>query len=337
MTSRNRGFCYTINNYDQATIQVLKDIEGQVYQIIGFEVGESGTPHIQGYIHFTGPKRLETVRRIIKGHIEIRRGTVEQAVAYCKKEGDFIEIGTQPLSSGESSKISWGTIMEKAKLGELEWIQDNYPRVWLQFSTPLTGLLRREVKILDGELEHEWWVGTTGTGKSSTLWKLYPNHYQKELNKWWCGYRNEDVVAIEEWSPKNECTGSQLKIWADRYPFTAQIKGGSMQRVRPVKIIVLSNYTIDQCFMDSRDAEPIKRRFTELQFPHQESDAVARSMIFNHTVHQSQQTQDIPPIETTIWSSDRGGVAADTTSDTISLTEWSSIAEQATLFGFDDL
>lgn len=96
---------------------------------------------------------------------------------------------------------------------------------------------------------------------------MYPDHYAKELNKWWDGYCDEGVVAIEEWAPKNECTASFLKVWADRYPFPAQIKGGSLKKIRPTKIIVLSNYTIDQCFERQEDREPIKRRFKVVHFP----------------------------------------------------------------------
>jgi len=192
---------------------------------------------------------------------------VLQAADYCKKDGVFQEFGIMPVSAAEGSRQAWKAIMEYAQKGRYDWIMDNYPKVWIQFSNRLEGLRIREKKILDGELEHEWWVGSTGTGKSKTLWELYGEHYQKELNKWWCGYQDEQVVAIEEWSPKNECTGSQLKIWADRYPFTAQIKGGSIKKVRPLKIIVLSNFDIEACFTDARDLEPLRRRFNTFRFP----------------------------------------------------------------------
>jgi len=88
------------------------------------------------------------------------------------------------------------------------------------------------------------------------------------------------VVAIEEWSPKNECTGAYLKIWADRYPFTAQIKGGSLTKARPIKLIVLSNYSIEDCFPDARDYEPLKRRFTVIEFPNGKLQAHARAQGF---------------------------------------------------------
>jgi len=265
-TQRSRGFCFTVNNYVLPTIAAIKRIAGYKYVIMGKEVGESGTPHLQGYIHFDKPKTLRQIRQLIQGHIEVRRGTVDQAIEYCKKDGVYEEVGERPVSSGESTQILWKEILARSKAGDYQWIEDNYPKIWIQLSTNLQSLRTREIKILD-TLDHEWWVGPTGTGKSRLVWDLYPTHYQKELNKWWCGYQDEQVVVVEEWSPKNECTGSQLKIWADRYPFTGQIKGGSLKSIRPTKIIVLSNYTIDQCFTDERDSLPLHRRFRTVRFP----------------------------------------------------------------------
>ena len=78
---------------------------------------------------------------------------------------------------------------------------------------------------------------------------------------------DSEVVAIEEWSPKNDLTASALKKWADRYPFPGEIKGGCLQGLRPKKIIVLSNYTPEQCFLNQEDLGPILRRFTVIKFP----------------------------------------------------------------------
>ena len=124
-----------------------------------------------------------------------------------------------------------------------------------------------EARPLEGDLQHEWWVGPSGTGKSRLLWELYPKHFAKALSKWWDGYRHQEVVAIEEWSPKNDLTASALKKWADRYPFPGEIKGGCLQGLRPKKIIVLSNYTPEQCFLNQEDLGPILRRFTVIKFP----------------------------------------------------------------------
>jgi len=135
-------------------------------------------------------------------------------------------------------------------------------------------------EVIEGEIANEWWYGETGTGKSKLAWDKYGKIcFQKMLNKWWDGYDAHPVVIIEEWSPKNEVTASSLKIWADRYPFTAQIKGGVLQKIRPLKIIVLSNYRLSDCFPDHRDAEPLQRRFKEIRFPDELSEATNRADI----------------------------------------------------------
>lgn len=279
--SRVTGYCFTLNNPKNEEIEHLKALE-YAYLILGYEKGDKEeTPHIQGYIHFKRNVDFSKVKKLIpRAHIEARKGSVLQATDYCKKDGVFQEFGIMPVSAAEGSKQTWKSIMVHAQNGDFDWIMDNYPKVWIQLSNRLEGLRIREKKILDGELEHEWWVGTTGTGKSKALWELYGEHYQKELNKWWCGYQDEVVVAIEEWSPKNECTGSQLKIWADRYPFTAQIKGGSIKKVRPLKIIVLSNFDIDACFTDARDLEPLRRRFKTFRFPEDIDEVTQRALLF---------------------------------------------------------
>lgn len=264
---RRTAYCFTINNWDEHDLERVKSIDCK-YLIVGKEIGEEGTPHLQGYIHFNRNVRFSSVKASLpRAHIEFARGSATQNAAYCKKGGDFYEHGLCPQSAGDASKATYAIILAKSKAGEFAWIEENYPRLWIQMSNRLESMQQPKNTILEGELHHEWWVGPTGSGKSSLLHTLYPDHFQKDTNKWWCGYRHQNVVAIEEWSPKNECTGAYLKIWADRYPFTGQIKGGSLQRIRPSKLIVLSNYEIQDCFPDSRDLEPLRRRFTVLRFP----------------------------------------------------------------------
>lgn len=271
---KSRGWCFTINNPtigDQFDIESIKN--RSTYVIFGTEFGsENNTPHYQGFAIFPNALTLSGVRSLYqRAHWERQRGTTKQAIDYCKKEGLFEEHGTAPSTSGTKQKEIWRAVIDAAERGDMQWIKDNEPGYYLRYFERLRSLrsgIRGADAILQGSrLEHEWWYGPTGTGKSRTLWSMYPNHYQKELNKWWDGYEEQDVVAIEEWCPKNECTASFLKIWADRYPFTGQIKGGTLQRIRPKKIIVLSNYTIEQCFTAPEDYQPIKRRFRVKHFP----------------------------------------------------------------------
>lgn len=288
VTKRARGWVFTINNYTPRHEDLLQRLDC-VYIVYGREVGASGTPHLQGYVYFRQPRsKLAVSKDIPNAYLDIRAGTHEQARAYCIKDGSFEERGERPLDpteiqakGGEGTAAKWREIHAKSKQGCMDWIAEHHPKEYLLYKPRLESNYQPDIGVLQGELHHEWWVGPTGSGKSKALWELYPNHFAKNINKWWDGYKFEEVVAIEEWSPENSVTAQALKRWADRYPFTGEIKGGVMQKLRPRKIIVLSNYTLEQCFTRSEDLEPLKRRFKTITFPDGRAHAGFRAAWFN--------------------------------------------------------
>lgn len=88
----SKKWCFTFNNYkkeeETAIIKKLETLKSSF--IIGREVGEQGTPHLQGYIEFRGKVRpIETLKQFNKIHWEKAKGTREQNIKYCSKDGDF--------------------------------------------------------------------------------------------------------------------------------------------------------------------------------------------------------------------------------------------------------
>ena len=247
------------------------------YMLFGRERGDEGTPHLQGYVQFKTEKSLKQLKTMMpRAHVEARKGTIQQAVDYCKKDGDFEEFGVKPKmpkEKGEGEKARWKRAREKAEEGDEEWLAENEPRLWLLHESTLRSKKKPRMEVLCyEETPHEWWVGPTGTGKSKKVWELYPSHYAKEKNKWWCNYTGQDTVVIEEADPKNmEHLADRLKVWADRYPFPGEIKGGRIEGIRPLKVIVTSNYTPEECFPNQNDLEPILRRFKVVSFGHSPS------------------------------------------------------------------
>ncbi|AXQ66328.1 MAG: putative viral replication protein [Peronelivirus doingaes] len=96
-------WCATLNNYTQAEQQSLQDACAHhfKYAVIGREVGDSGTPHLQMFFITHNRLRLRQVKQLPglqRAHLEPANGTSQQAAAYCKKEGDFDEHGELPQS-----------------------------------------------------------------------------------------------------------------------------------------------------------------------------------------------------------------------------------------------
>jgi len=287
--SRHRRFCFTWNNYPldaEHQLRCFYERKDGIYMVVGRESGESGTPHLQGYICLKHAITFSSLKKhLAQLHIERAKGTPKQNQSYCTKDGDFFEVGEIPENTGsagaEASRETWRNILSAAESGNWDYLKREYPRIWVTMSEKLISKRVPRTSVIDGDTQNEWWYGPTGTGKSRLAWEQYGKIcYQKMLNKWWDGYDDQPVVVIEEWSPKNEVTASALKIWADRYPFTAQIKGGVLQKIRPFKIIVISNYRLADCFPDSRDGDPIARRFKQLEFPGDIDEATATAVEF---------------------------------------------------------
>jgi len=259
--------------------------------VVGREKGESGTAHLQGYVCLKHAITFSSLKKQFPQlHIETAKGSPKQNQIYCTKDGDFFEIGQVPEDVGSAgaaaSKARWAEILSSAESGDWDHLKREFPQVWVTMCEKLISKRIPNTTTIDGDTQNEWWYGETGTGKSRLAWEKYGKLcYQKMLNKWWDGYDAQPIVIIEEWSPKNEVTASALKIWADRYPFTAQIKGGVLQKIRPQKLIVISNYRLRDCFPDNRDADPIARRFKEFEFPMDidEASRIATQFCMDHT------------------------------------------------------
>ena len=93
--SRFRNVCVTFNNYPESFTPEVFNEECKYY-VIGKEIGEKGTKHLQCYMEFKKQKRLKSIQLLFKAkvHVEARKGTPQEASDYCKKDGDFIEHGT---------------------------------------------------------------------------------------------------------------------------------------------------------------------------------------------------------------------------------------------------
>lgn len=81
-------WCFTLNNYTEEQISSIVPIIEEKCRlgIFGKEVGNSGTPHLQGYIEFKTKGRPMNLFGIKQIHWEKAKGSKADNMAYCSKE-----------------------------------------------------------------------------------------------------------------------------------------------------------------------------------------------------------------------------------------------------------
>lgn len=239
------------------------------YIVVGKEKGEELTPHLQGYVVFKNRMRRQQVSAIFPRAwlaIKSTRSTPLEASDYCKKDGHFVEFGVLPKTPAEASKESmtgrWEEAFALAKAGKLEEIEKAllikhyhaFKRI-LQDYPPRLKSLDRTCGV--------WIHGPTGIGKSRKAREDYPDYYDKPINKWWDGYRDQPTILLDDVDKSHgQWLGTFLKRWTDHYPFPAEQKGTTVQ-IRPQNIVVTSQYTIHDVFaeQDNELIEALCRRF----------------------------------------------------------------------------
>lgn len=94
--SPSKRWCFTLNNYteEEHSSIVLTFRDKCSKWIIGKEIGESGTPHLQGYCEFKTKVRATSALSFTKRiHWEKAKGTPLENYEYCKKDSIFEEYG----------------------------------------------------------------------------------------------------------------------------------------------------------------------------------------------------------------------------------------------------
>jgi len=272
--NRSRNFMWTLNNYTDDEVALLQAIGVNCkYMAWGFEVGDSGTPHLQGVTLFETKKTIKQVITLLPPRVANIQFIIhlQESITYALKDGNIYEAGDRPLSQaakGIKEKERHLHINSLAKQGKLQELEELYPDVWRRDYCKLKLIAKDHMVRPDNltVLSNEWIWGPTGTGKTRDAHAQHPNAYLKSAaNNWWDGYNPllHDVVIIDDFDKYHIKQGFSLKIWSDHPAFIAETKGGSMF-IRPQKLIVTSNYSIQQIWDDETTYAPLLRRFKQI-------------------------------------------------------------------------
>lgn len=94
---RCRKYIFTLNNYtDTETQNIITTLNKyRAKWIFGFEVGECGTPHLQGYMEFRNPVYWRSLQQqgFMRAFSKKANGTLEQNFNYTSKDEEFLHGG----------------------------------------------------------------------------------------------------------------------------------------------------------------------------------------------------------------------------------------------------
>ena len=272
--NKAKRYCFTLNNYTEyetntlyTQLRLCTD-----YFIVGKEIGEEGTSHLQGYFCLQNRDRLLSVKNRLceRMHIEVARGTPSSNRTYCSKDGDYIEEGRIPSDrnggSGKSRDDLAGEFrdgVQRGRLGLLEFA-DNNPGAWLYSGH---NMLRNTLSIGDPpsrpDINVDWIWGKPGVGKSKSAHERYPEAYIKDpRTKWWNGYILQQDCIIADFAAGGIDINHLLR-WFDRYKCYVEVKG-DMVPLCAFNFIVTSNFHPSTVFTCNLGVEhPQLPRFNE--------------------------------------------------------------------------
>lgn len=258
-----RNICITLNNPTDEEYLKLQERDCG-YCILGREVGEGGTPHIQGYYEFKNPVSFNGLKKDFpRMHIERRIGTSKQAADYCKKEGNFWEKGVLSVQ-GKRNDIA----VVKELLEDGAGMRDVVTHV-NSYQAMRCGelILKYKERTRDWKPTVYWFWGPTGTGKTRTAFELCGENEPwvsgKDL-QWWDGYDAHENVIIDEFRG-DFCKFHELLKILDRYPYRVMNKGGSRQLLATT-IYITSCFPPDKVYESREDIGQLLRRVDHIVF-----------------------------------------------------------------------
>lgn len=253
-----KSWCFTLNNWVHADLTGIENWSGIRRLVVGREVGDGGTPHLQGCVTFCGAKRLSALKKLLpRAHWEVAKN-LEAAFRYCRKEDDVaIDIDNR-----SSSKASTADFVERAAGGatEMQLVQE-FPGMMCRYPT-LPSRIRNWAKEKKRSTPPTvtWIHGPTGSGKTRWVHEMetdldsivFQGHFI-------LGYEFGAAVLIDDFRPPQYPFASLLKL-LDRYPLVVPTKGGSCQWA-PDRIYITAPYAPEQLYAGSgEDLRQLLRR-----------------------------------------------------------------------------
>lgn len=251
----------TILNPTDGEVNALKSLKFR-YLVYQHEICPStGTPHLHALLYYQNPV-VWPKRSLPRANIQ-RVKSLPAAIEYCKKE-----------ESRDHGPYEFGEVPEQGRRKDLEQLAKEFlVRTEAEFAEENPGAFVRYNRGLrefkstvlalprDASPEVNWLWGPTGVGKSYTAYHRGETCYIKDGTMWWNGYRNQQVILIDDFDGK--WPYRDLLRLLDRYPYQGQVKGGYVEINSPI-IYITCEFPPEQYWEDNA-LDQVLRRITNVR------------------------------------------------------------------------
>lgn len=198
-------WCFTLNNYSEENWKQIIGVceSSNMKYIIGKEKGESGTPHLQGYID--SPKKIRPIEKFKNKaiHWEKARGDEEANIKYCSKDGDYVG--------------NLLTMDKKAKLLRL-------PDTLYTWQTEVLEIVKKEPS---NRTINWYWEETGNTGKS-----LFVKYLAFYYNAILIGGKGTDILYAATQAVKNDPYKTYIFVFDFERSMELFVSYGSMEKLK---------------------------------------------------------------------------------------------------------
>lgn len=249
---------------------------------------DTGREHIQLYVEYTSRQRRSRLSAILgfgrTAHGDPRRGSPEQAAAYCSKEETRVagpwtvgeDVRSLPSRQGRGKRTDLDEVVQALQEGKSSGdVALAHPKAFVLHHRGIEALeyrLAPAALALDSTLVFVL-SGAPRVGKTGAFWDIFgtsmfdlplPGERSSDLLRWE-GFdaRNHTAVLIDEFAGQVDI--NTLKRICDKWPFSARMFGRPSLRIRPRYICITSQSSPDQWWplrWHSLDGTAMRARIT---------------------------------------------------------------------------
>jgi len=305
----SRGWCFTWNNPTYVTKGILDALmlkdstEKMVFQL---EIGESQTPHYQGYCYFKNVQNLRSLKLVSSNiHWEIAKGDSAANFTYCTKEEGRLD--------GPWVKGKFTTERQRVDLDEVrDYILDlnneitdfillqKFVNVMAHYPSFINCNKKVRLELIAKERLGipklcEVYYGPTGTGKTTFVrdlckqlkWELYivTTGSGSKGSQWFDGYWGQQAVLFDDFYGWIQYHA--LLELLHEHPYEVQVKGGFVKWC-PLAVFFTSNKHPKLWYPNLDNVDALKRRIYFI-------DYMPSVLVSENCTQWADERESIPP------------------------------------------